>query len=36
MDLKELLKRTKKFGYECVDHTGFLYGDYLKNHVPVS
>jgi four helix bundle protein len=33
MDAKELLKRTKKFGYDCIDLTYFLDGNYLKNHV---
>lgn len=33
MDAKELLKRTKEFGYDCIDLTDSLYGNYLKNHV---
>jgi len=33
MDSKELLKRTKLFGYDCIDLVDFLYGTYLKNHV---
>ena len=33
MDSKELLKRTKKFGYDCIDLTKVLYGNFLCNHV---
>lgn len=33
MDAKELIKKTKKFGYDCIDLTNLLYGNYLKNHV---
>jgi len=33
MDAKEMLKRTKQFGYDCIDLTNSLYGNYLKNHV---
>jgi len=33
MDAKEMLKRTKKFGYDCIDLTNPLFGSYLKNHV---
>ena len=33
MDAKEMLKRTKKFGYDCIDLSNSLYGSYLKNHV---
>ena len=35
MDAKELLKRTKQFGYDCIDLTDFLNGTYLKYHVRV-
>jgi len=33
MDAKEMLKRTKKFRYDCIDLSDSLYGSYLKNHV---
>ena len=33
MDAKEMLKRTKKFGYDCIDLSNSLFGSYLKNHV---
>ena len=33
MDAKEMLKRTKQFGYDCIDLCYSLEGDYLKNHV---
>jgi four helix bundle protein len=33
MDTKELIKRTKKFGYDCIDLTESLSGSFLKNHV---
>jgi four helix bundle protein len=33
MDAKEMLKRTKMFGYDCIDLSNSLFGSYLKNHV---
>jgi len=33
MDSKEMLRRTKQFGYDCVDLCNNLEGSYLKNHV---
>jgi four helix bundle protein len=33
MDAKELLKRTKQFGYDCIDLSDLLNGTYLKYHV---
>ncbi len=33
MDSKELLKRTRKFGYDCIDLIKYLHGNYLANHV---
>ncbi len=33
MDAKEMLKRTKEFGYDCIDLSSSLLGSYLKNHV---
>lgn len=33
MDAKEMLKRTKQFGYDCIDLSNSLLGSYLKNHV---
>ncbi|TAL62229.1 MAG: four helix bundle protein [Bacteroidetes bacterium] len=33
MDSKEMLKRTKQFGYDCIDLTSILEGTYLKNHI---
>ncbi len=33
MDSKEMLRRTKQFGYDCVDLCNNLEGTYLKNHV---
>jgi four helix bundle protein len=33
MDAKEMLKRTKQFGYDCIDLSNALYGSYLKNHI---
>jgi len=33
MDTNELLKRTKKFGYDCIDLSEYLFGNFLKNHV---
>jgi len=33
MDAKEMLKRTKQFGYDCIDLCYSLEGNYLKNHV---
>jgi four helix bundle protein len=33
MDAKEMVKRTKQFGYDCIDLSDSLYGNYLKNHV---
>jgi four helix bundle protein len=33
MDAKEMLKRTKLFGYDCIDLCNFLEGNYLKNHI---
>ena len=28
-----MLARTKKFGYECIELSDSLYGDYLRNHI---
>jgi four helix bundle protein len=33
MDAKEMLKRTKKFGYNCIELSNSLFGNYLKNHI---
>jgi four helix bundle protein len=33
MDAKEMLRRTKQFGYDCIELTDSLYGNFLKNHV---
>ena len=33
MDAKEMLRITKQFGYDCIELTDSLYGNYLKNHV---
>jgi four helix bundle protein len=33
MNSKELIERTKKFGYDCIDLTECLDGSYLKGHV---
>jgi four helix bundle protein len=33
MDAKEMINRTKRFGYDCIDLSNSLYGNYLKNHV---
>ena len=33
MDAKEMLQRTKQFGYDCIELSDSLYGNYLKNHV---
>ena len=33
MDAKEMLKRTKQFGYDCIELSNSLDGNYLKNHV---
>jgi four helix bundle protein len=33
MDAKEMLGRTKQFGYDCIDLSNSLDGNYLKNHV---
>jgi four helix bundle protein len=33
MDAKEMLRRTKLFGYDCIDLCNFLEGNYLKNHI---
>ena len=33
MDTKEMLRRTKQFGYNCIDLSEYLEGSYLKNHV---
>jgi four helix bundle protein len=33
MDAKEMLKRTKLFGYDCIDLCYSLEGNYLKNHI---
>ncbi len=33
MDAKEMLLRTKRFGYDSIDLTNSLDGNYLKNHV---
>ena len=33
MDAKEMLRRTKQFGYNCIDLSEYLEGSYLKNHV---
>ena len=28
-----MLKRTKQFGYDCIELSNSLYGSYLKNHI---
>lgn len=33
MDAKEMIKRTKQFGYDCIELSDSLYGNYLKNHI---
>jgi four helix bundle protein len=33
MDAKEMLGRTKKFGYDCIDLCENLEGSFLKNHI---
>lgn len=33
MDAKEMLRRTKQFGYDCIDLSNSLEGNYLKNHI---
>jgi four helix bundle protein len=33
MDAKEMLKRTKSFGYDCIDLCASLEGSFLKNHI---
>lgn len=33
MDAKEMIKRTKQFGYDCIDLTSSLDESYLKNHI---
>jgi four helix bundle protein len=33
MDAKEMLKRTKRFGYDCIDLCDQLNGTYVKRHV---
>jgi four helix bundle protein len=33
MDAKEMIRRTKQFGYDCVDLCNYLEGTYLKNHI---
>ena len=33
MDAKEMLRRTKQFGYDCIDLCSSLEGNYLKNHI---
>jgi four helix bundle protein len=33
MDAKEMIRRTKQFGYDCIDLCNYLEGTYLKNHV---
>lgn len=33
MDAKELLCRTRQFGYDCIDLCNNLDGNYLKKHV---
>jgi four helix bundle protein len=33
MDAKEMINRTKKFGYDCIELSDSLYGDYLRNHI---
>lgn len=33
MDAKEMLRRTRQFGYNCIDLSEYLEGSYLKNHV---
>ena len=33
MDAKEMIRRTKQFGYDCIELSDSLYGNYLKNHV---
>lgn len=33
MDAKEIIRRTKYFGYDCIDLCNYLEGSYLKNHI---
>jgi four helix bundle protein len=33
MDSKEMLRRTRLFGYDCIDLCNFLDGNYLKKHI---
>lgn len=33
MDAKEMLKRTKQFGYDCIDLSEHLYGSFMKIHI---
>jgi four helix bundle protein len=33
MYAKEMIRRTKQFGYDCVDLCNYLEGTYLKNHI---
>lgn len=33
MDTKEMLRRTKKFGYDCIDLCEYLEGSFLRNHI---
>jgi four helix bundle protein len=33
MDAKEMIKRTKQFGYDCIDLSNYIFGSYLKNHI---
>jgi four helix bundle protein len=33
MDAKEMIKRTKQFGYDCIDLSDNIFGNYLKNHI---
>ena len=33
MDAKEMILRTKKFGYDCIELCKNLEGDFLKNHI---
>jgi four helix bundle protein len=33
MDAKEMILRTKKFGYDCIELCKNLEGDFFKNHI---
>ena len=33
MDAKQMIERTKLFGYDCIDICNYLTGSFLKNHI---